>query len=615
MTSSSAQSILLLLALVGCDFTKMEDTGGSGSSDGDPVDTDDGGGSETGEDTDEAGFGEDAGPCSDGGWGTISDPVNTVHFWGGDASNAPAEGTVPTGEMNAPFTTWAEYEAAREAEPNFLVNAIGLWNGEHTIPADAVTAFATAGTPVVGCGSSEVQTNLSRETTEPGAPLLAIAAGMNATLSGMQLTAPDGSSVVAVQDGGRINLTDMDLTGSIGAPVISGEGDSSLTVSESVLSGGTKSVWTSGGVTSLTMNNVTIMDAQTAGVWTSGGVTSLIDVQINNISSVPGLVTDRDGWGLVVSGSDVVVHDVTINGAVRAGIVAAVDGIASFKNIKVSNIIEGSDGSWGRGIHLEGIDGGGEANLENIEIENVKETGMFIQNLANASMENISINGVTAVTTSYGEAPRGGDGLVLLQQVSEELEALVDITDVYMELSGSNEFRAIERAGIVAHCSHLVMTTEPEVMDAGLVGDYGSIFSQSSAVVDLGYDVPELEPSDTTGGDDAPLVDEEDGDGGDGGDEFGESTGGGESDTDGGGDDYYGSGGEDTGAYTAGGDDGVYGTGGEDDGGEDDSSEEDGGEEDGGEDDDSSSTPGVDDRSDEDSLDLDSSGFGFGSAS
>ena len=220
MTSSSTRSILFLLALVGCDFTKTEDTGGSGRVEEDPADTD-AGGAETGEDTEDVGFGENANPCTDGGWGTITDPLNTVHFWGGDASNAPEEGTVPTGDMNAPFTAWAEYEAAREVDPNFEVKAIGLWNGEHTIPADAITEFATSGVPVVGCGSGEVQTNLSREAAEPGSPLLSIGAGMNGTLGGMQLTAPDGSSVVAVQDGGRINLTDMDLTGSVGALRIS----------------------------------------------------------------------------------------------------------------------------------------------------------------------------------------------------------------------------------------------------------------------------------------------------------------------------------------------------------------------------------------------------------
>jgi len=495
MTQTNSTLLAIMLFLAGCgDTDKSADTGEWDGDDGTPADDDpsdqdadadaDGddtgtGGDDTG--TDDGPFNATDGPCADGGWGTITDPATTHHFWGGNESNS-IDGAESLGDMNAPFTSWNDLEAARTADPNLVITAIGLWGGEHTIPTAAITEFATNNIPVLGCGSAEVLITLDAGAgADPEAPLIAVGMGMEATLNGLELHGTGTSPVVSVTDGGSATLADMQIVAGVGAPILKAEGNAILEVTGSVLAGGTTGIWTSGGTSSLTLNNVEISSPQGAGIWTSGGTSSLIDVQISGVTAMPGITSGVGGWGIVANGGDLVAHNVTVDGAVGAGLVAAVDGVVSIKDVTIQNISGSSEGNWGRGIYIEGIGASGYVNMDTVTVDNVYETGIFIQDLGSTDLQNITMTNVHSHTSFYGE-PVGGDGLVIVQ--TNEDDATIDPSVVSAQLLGSNSFTGITRAGIIAHGSHLQLTV-PMDLEAGDERDGTSIFSQGYGVVEF----------------------------------------------------------------------------------------------------------------------------------
>ena len=183
---------------------------------------------------------------------------------------------------------------------------------------------------------------------------------------------------------------------------------------------------------------------------------------------------------MVINGGDLVAHNVTVDGAVRAGLIAAVDGVASVQDVTIRNVTGSSDGTWGRGIYIQGIAPGAYLNMENIVVENVHETGIFIQDLSSADLQNVTIATVSSHETTDGEN-MGGDGMVVVQTSAEEV---IDPSVVSVQLLGTNSFTGIDRAGVIAHGSHLQMTV-PMAIEAGEVRDGMPIFTQGDGKIDF----------------------------------------------------------------------------------------------------------------------------------
>jgi len=513
-------TLSILLLATACSGTKDNDTASDDVSDDAFSDADDSD-ADTDADADadadggpiDDGYTADAGPCLDGTWGTISDPTATVHFWGGDVSNAPADGTDSAGGMNTPYVSWDSFEAAREADPTLEVSAVGLWTGEHSIPAATLTELASNDIPILGCGSEEVTIALADAPSEPDVPMIEVGAGMNSTFSGLSLQGSGSGPVIGVHSGGQVTLSAMNISSEIGAPLIRATEGTTVDIDNSDLFGGSTGIWTTGGTTNLSdvnvsstqgagiwttggttnLTNVQVSSTQGAGIWTTGGTTNLSGVDISNVSSLPGSVAGRGGWGLVSNGSELVINDITIDGAVHTGIVAAVD-VVSIRNVTIRNVVSNSDGQWGRGIYLEGIEAGGYASLQNITIEEVYDAGVFIHNLADTVIENLTVTNVHQHVGEYGDDSYGAEGLVILQSSTEEgttdtsdgvsVPGFSDLVpaDVTVDLVGTNSFTGISRAGIIVDASALNMDTLTE-MDAGDTREGVSVFSQNYGVI------------------------------------------------------------------------------------------------------------------------------------
>jgi hypothetical protein len=191
---------------------------------------------------------------------------------------------------------------------------------------------------------------------------------------------------------------------------------------------------------------------------------------------------------VVFNGGELNIDGITIDGAIHTGIVGAV-AVASIKNVTIRNVEPASDGQWGRGIYLEGIDVDSAASLENLTIEEVYDAGVFIHNLANAVIRDLTITNVHQHTDVYSDeysaAASGAEGLVILQS-DVDGDGVTVPADVTIELVGTNSLTGISRAGIIVDAAFLKMDSLAG-LDAVDTRDGVSVFSQNYGVIEV-YD-------------------------------------------------------------------------------------------------------------------------------
>ena len=472
-----------------------------------PLPTDDTGSVPDGDDTgeppdpvDPVDISLDSGPCGDAGWGAVSSPEDTLHVSGDEPSHLLDPSLDADGSMAHPFRSLADLEVHLSASAELAETAIALWPGEHTLQTDSAQTLAQAGLSIQSCGP---ETTRLKPAEGGEGPVLTLSGGATLNLDGFSLSGRPGHPAVLIEDASTLTLSNSSVSNDLSAAAILGRNGATLELYNIEVDGGATGVWTNGSATSLTMNESTISNAGLAGVWTNGSATSLTDVVVKDTVGLPGVSGPRGGWGAVlkdglISLTDVHIKDVRGTGLVLESTSGTVTGL------RVENVSPRADGSMGRGIHATGsYDPETGLMLTDIEVENVHDVGIFARNTHPLKLENISVVNVAPSsheaeteeptteeldTVTPPTTVSTGDGLIVVQRgwVDE-----ADPTSNCIDLTGTNEFRGISRAGIITDASLLSLEL-PEVMEAGeTYGSAGiSIFSQHAVVISWMGDAP-----------------------------------------------------------------------------------------------------------------------------
>jgi hypothetical protein len=428
----------------------------------------------------------DIGPCEGGTWGEIAQPSTTLHVAGEQADHQLDERLKTTGSPTHPFRHFAELLVFLSESNTSDATHIGLWPGQFALASDTLDILASRGLGLTACGPAE--TSLVPQ-TDTDAPILRITTAAPVQLQGLQLASNAIAPIIQIDGAADVSLSALTLVGGPLTRLIEASDTASLSISGSVLSGGHTGIWTTGGATSLKIVDSLITGSTMAGIWTTGGATSLQDVQVTNITGLPGLAEAVGGWGVMVSNGSFDGKGLLIDGAQGVGLFTGATTV-TLSDIQVRNISTNAADTHGRGIHISGVlYESTSVEISDAVIEDVADAGLFIRNASSVSISNISINNVAPGLAPEAD-PAGdeetetvvttGDGIVIVQRgwTTEHM----DPTLVNVELTGSNHFSAIARAAIIVDASVLNLEM-PEAMDAGLSVDGYSIYSQHCAIL------------------------------------------------------------------------------------------------------------------------------------
>jgi len=508
---------LTLLSTLGCNSStdKAEDLPPEGTDSGHTLVGDDtGSADDTGDSPSPSpvDISTDNGPCDGDTWGNIATPETSLHVTGDNEIHRLDSALTSDGSPSHPFRHFTEFLEYMETGDAAGITAVALWPGNFQLESDTLQYLSSHGMGMVACSPTETSIQPPDGSTSA---LLTVGSAASVKLQGLTLSTTLDVPVIAADGAASIELSNVLLSGGSMAALVRAIDTSSVVVTDSTLEGGSVGVWTNGNATSLTMLNSTISGSTQAGVWTNGNATSLQGVTISNILGSPGMTGASGGWGAMIGQGEFVASDLTIQNARQIGLfVSATD--VDLSDVTISDIATTSAGTHGRGIHLAGTPTApASMTLNGVDIQNVNDAGIFIRNVSNVSLSNLSINGVGAgsVDSAYSSIATG-DGIVIVQRAevdpSESLDGSYDDGEgmdpeaVTVSLTGDNHFTGILRAGIIADAAALsldMLTT----METGL-SEYGyPVFEQNCAVLTWLSDAP---PSDC----EAPPTDGYDGD-------------------------------------------------------------------------------------------------------
>lgn len=326
-----------------------------------------------------------AGPCAGGSWGAILEPEASLHV---------AEGGTGDGSYEAPL---GDLEEALALAAAGTTRRVAVWPGSYTaelyVGPDAADGSQTYdGLALEGCSSEEV-------------------------------------TVAAVADD---------------RPVIKVTSARDVRVAGLRLSGGQRGLWVSG-AEGVELADVGIEDALVAGVVFDGPIT-LVDIQGMEVRDTRAEALDSGevGYGVVIEEAAVTWSGGGIWNSTTAGLLVH-SGRVTLEDLTVDGTRARSDGSLGRGIHIQGTEP--TLSMSGGQITDSVDAGLFALRPSLLQLSGVTIRGLQSgvvgeVTSGDGIAVSGYDDLL-----PEDGGPNYDPAGFVVELDG-NTIDGAPRAGI-----------------------------------------------------------------------------------------------------------------------------------------------------------------------
>ncbi|MCB9778792.1 MAG: right-handed parallel beta-helix repeat-containing protein [Alphaproteobacteria bacterium] len=416
----------LTLALGACGDKDGGDSGaGDTDTDGDTdgeTDTDTDGGTDTDTDTDTDGTEETTptSPCADGGWGALDDPTRALHVRAdGDDDTATGSGAAPFGTLVAALDAWAD--SGKDA----------IFIGPGTYPTLASIAGASSGgdhdgLELYGCSSDEVTLEGVGAKEQP---VLYVAGATDVLIDGLHFSG--AKRALTIWQGAEATVTN-------------------ITCSDSEL-------------TCLAIDGTT-----------TTAVLSGIAVSDPVAEAASGL-----GLGIAVTGASLTLSDATVTGSVGVGVLVH-QGSADVTGLEVKGVTSLSDGTLGRGLHVQSL---ATTKVRDSLFSDNEDAGIFAHQAISIDIGDTEVRGTdgAAIPDSDDES---GDGIVITDD-----GARYEPGTFRVALTG-NTVADAARGGIVVDGSSIGVSDLSGNVLSGLGYDAGGtgVVIQNGATVEAGSD-------------------------------------------------------------------------------------------------------------------------------
>jgi hypothetical protein len=251
------------------------------------------------------------------------------------------------------------------------------------------------------------------------------------------------------------------------APVLDINGADMVSVAGFAVVGGNIGIKVWGeGADNFDASNILVDGSSAAGISVNGGVCSLTDIIIVNLTAAD----EGYGYGIASVGSTVSLTDVSVAGAISAGIVAS-GGSVDFNAVTVANTATLADGSLGRGVQLQQYTSG---TVNGLTLDGNADAGLFTMRSA-VSGSNLTITN-TASAKCDGCEVDTGDAAVFTRgdENTDPSNYQISLTEVTIDQADRT---GMLFSGVTATLGNVTAT------DCGHLVDEQALLSQDGAVV------------------------------------------------------------------------------------------------------------------------------------